>query len=218
MIREALTRAQQNPLAVPGSVLEAWHGCGLAAVTVREDELGTFRDALGAVVSVLRQRLGTTGTTVLASAELPGGGVIRLDNGPLVLPAGKLELGLSCHVAPDWLAAAGGVRSAMVFEITARFRESAMRVPGSVGGTEETEFERLRLEGVVRKGEVLVVLPEWFASESRLAGDHGEETRIGPEVPQPGSLGETLLGGSGGRRRTLVVVRALIPDRFILMP
>lgn len=219
-IREAIARSSKNPVRTAKGVLDVWRASGLRVLAVPEGEVGSFREAMGVASSIQRQRLGGVGQSVLAAVELSGGRVVQLDNGMLLVPRGRLELALRCHIAPDPTppSTGEGVAAAIVVEITPRLTQVVPPTLMDGQATAPVVFDRLRMEGLIRKGEVLIVLPDSPTPALDEVVEPNAVPQIGPEVPPPPSLGEVLLGDSTGRRRTLAVLRGTIPDRFILIP
>lgn len=235
-LARTLAKYAERPAPIGELRAEDWRRAGLRIVGVTPEEAEALRVELPTIGADVRQWFGElrSWTEVVKGGRAGAGSAVRLHDGDLSLPAGRLRLLARCYRLPS-VDERGLPR--MRLELTPQLeRERGLaadlrRVLGEAVGLRSSGpvFETLAVSWVVEPGMVYLVLPEspeadWVTiaaaprpetdadlAEAELARADRGPAGVGPSAPTLPTLGEAMLGspdrlpGLSGPRAILVL-------------
>lgn len=247
-LERVLGTYQSNDIGLPDEQIRLWRENGLRVIAVPTSAVEDIRTALQASGPVEQQVLAQSGTwkSAYKGPAWTGSAMLRLDNGPLELPAGALRA-----MVRSWLVPIAGSPTAsgaaLQFEFALQHQETrrpvsefqaalAIDAPKTLND-DGLVFWRLTLGGMLHAGWSYLIVPvepgvEWKSSVlDRLAEQGaakvadgtgvGPTAIAGPALRAPPTLGEALLSDAvRGRpdRRYVLVLTPNVPERFELLP
>lgn len=233
-LASVLAELSARPVPVPWAALEVWGANGLRVLSATPEEVESARGGgrLRFVGPLQTQWVAEAATwSDLARSDAGQSLALRMDDGGLVVRegAGRLALSLRCWLSPDpvRIEPEGGgsvlehIPAALVVEMVPRHlpgrdaRPALSLSEGELPSARPLMFERLRLSAVLRGEEVLLIVPaepgeEWDAGNPSVPLVPRMGAQRGPQAAPAVTLGDALLGRSGGARpgRTIIVIHA----------
>ena len=225
LIAELLATYGDRPTAMPDSARSAWRESGLRVIEVPTEHLSLVRDRIVLIGPEQRDWFGQSPgwTEAVRGRLIESDTTMRVADGVLTAPAGRLRLLMRCWTVPGEPARGGGAEAALHLELAAQLERrdaaaSIMELPALRSELEAgVVFPRLTTTMRLSSGSALVIIPVGPGFEAAF----GEaDTGFGPPEPAVPTLGEAMLTSlqTGAivpaRRRALVALVPRLPERF----
>lgn len=222
LIAELLDTYGVHPTPMPDSIRTAWRASGLRVLVMPAESLNAVRDRLVLIGPEQRDWFGQSPgwSEAVRGRVVEPGTTIRVADGLLTTPAGRLRILKRCWTVPGEPLPEGGVTSALHLELAVQLERrdavpSIMDLP-ALQSELEAGVVFPRLAGTLRLAPdtALVIVP--------VEPEFGEQTehQIGPPEPATPTLGEAMLTSlqpntiAPARRRAIVVFLPRLPERF----
>jgi hypothetical protein len=220
-----------RPTAMPDSVRQAWRASGLAVLEVPIADLAAVRARLDPLGPEQREWFGQSpGWSELARGRaLEAGAVVRMADGLMQTPAGRLRLLSRCWTVPGESPPQPALHMEIAVQLERRqntpspFQMPAMRDELEAG----VLLPGLSAAMLLQPGLGLLIIPVPGAAAGAAEGVRAPEPEPGRDEPAHGppapllpTLGEAMLSSAtpGGiepvGRRAVLVLLPRLPDRF----
>ncbi|HED53810.1 MAG TPA: hypothetical protein ENJ00_06375 [Phycisphaerales bacterium] len=231
LIAELLSAYEDRPTPMLDSERSAWRASGIRPISVPIDELNLARGRMRLIAPEERQWFGQMPgwTETVPGRRVASGDSLRLADGVLRVPAGRLRMLTRCWTIPETEGPVLQIELAVELEPFGRPETIVERAMGSdrASGTGGVLFPELSARFTMDPGEALVLVPvgPGFDAEAVLEEDDPgrDEMEVGPPIPATPTVGEAMLTSVelGGvmpvRRRALVVLLPRLPSEFRLL-
>lgn len=240
-VPEAVLRTYaQRRLPFAPDVVRAWNECGIAIVSVPVGDLTRVRErlAMAGPVQGLQLPLSPRWMTGVTSPRSQGSQLVSLDSGLVTVERGQARLLVRAWAAPSpaWQNTQPTVNAVAQVQVVPQItgaapagnptpRTAAELLSGSPGmPTDESAgqlLSRLVLEGSCDGTEAFIFYPLPADADSAEQASTPAPRGIGPDLPEPPSLGEFMLTDALAprpkRERTLLVLVPHPPREFRLV-
>lgn len=238
-----------RPLPFSPDMVKAWQACGLGVVAVPSSEVVTVRErlALAGPVQAMQVPLAPRWMTGVTGTRIEGSQLVTLDSGLLRLDRAQPRLLVrSWSVPGEATGEEPTVRALAQVQIVPQIASVAAaptrRTPSELlSGTATMPTDedagqllhRLTLEAACDGADAFIVYPLLAAAKAEVASDSPANTAdspptapaparaLGPEAPEPPTLGEVLLSDvlatRPQRERTILVIIPHPPHEFRLI-
>lgn len=217
-----IERHGARPTPLPDSARTAWRASGLRVLAVPIDELSGARDGLRLVAPEQRDWFGQSpGWSEIARGRVvAGGSVIRVADGLMATPAGRLRVLMRCWPVPGERAERAGLHLELAVQLERRdavpssFELPALRDELEAG----VVFPGLRTAMRAEPGDALLIIPV----SPEFSAEEEPSPAAGPSAPMIPTLGEAMLTSLDPgsidpvRRRAVLVLIPRLPERFSL--
>lgn len=226
-----------SPLAEPARSI--WSRSGMRIMALPSFQVAEFERSLRIAGPVQRQFFAQTPrwSQAFRGPQADGLHAIALDSGTVDISSGAFRLLMRCYMTPS---RADAAVPALQLDIVPQFvdpRRGAsvddlsglddprrpMPDPGQAVPRQGVVLDHMLLETVLARDEVLVLVPEPDpAAPDPTQGPSARETPFGPAMPAVPTFAEALLSdalvGGNGRVKAVLMLRPILPERFMLSP
>jgi hypothetical protein len=217
-----IERYGDRPTPLPDSARTAWRASGLRVIAVPIAELAGARDGLRLVAPEQRDWFGQSpGWSEIARGRVvAGGSVIRVADGLMATPAGRLRVLMRCWPVPGERAERAALHLELAVQLERRGTiASPIELPALRDELEAgVVFPGLRAAMRAETGDALLIVP---VPPEFAPGDEPDQA-AGPSEPMIPTLGEAMLTSLDPgsidpvRRRAVLALIPRLPERFSL--